>query len=224
MTHFAPKSKYSENYRSIRTTLLLAMPDSKLKTIAVTSALPREGKTATTSNLGVALAQAGKNVVVVDADLRKPCMNRIFKLKGRSGLVNYLAAGAALGDVIQATAIPKLYVVAAGPVPPNPVELLGSEKMAALLDELRRVFDFVLIDTPPALAVSDAVVMGPHLDGAILVVRGGRTSRDALRSARDMLDKHKIKIVGVIINDVRVRDYDYYYMGRYYKYYGRPEA
>jgi capsular exopolysaccharide synthesis family protein len=224
VTHFAPKSTYSENYRSIRTTLLLSMPDSKLKAIVVTSALPREGKTATTSNLGVALAQAGKNVVIVDADLRKPRQHRIFKLKGRNGLVNYLAAGVALKDVIQATDIPKLYVVAAGPVPPNPVELLGSEKMAVMLDELKKVFDFVLIDTPPALAVSDAVVMGPHLDGAILVVRGGQTSRDALRSAREMLDRHKIRTVGVIINDVRVRDYDYYYMGRYYKYYGRPEA
>ena len=224
VTHFAPNSTYSENYRSIRTTLLLAMPDSKLKTIVVTSALPREGKSATISNLGVALAQAGKNVVIVDADLRKPRQHRIFKLKGRAGLVNYLAAGATFEDVVQATPVPKLYVVTAGPVPPNPVELLGSEKMVALLDELKRVFDFVLIDTPPALAVSDAVVMGPHLDGAILVVRCGQTSRDALQSAREMLDKHKIKTVGVIINDVRARDYDYYYMGRYYKYYGRPEA
>jgi polysaccharide biosynthesis transport protein len=224
VTHFAPKSTYSENYRSIRTTLLLAAPDSKLKTVVLTSALPREGKSATVSNLGVVLAQAGKNVVIVDADLRKPRQHRIFKLKGRRGLVNYLAAGAIFEDVVQATAIPKLYVVAAGPVPPNPVDLLGSEKMAALLTELRKVFDFVLIDTPPALAVSDAVVMGPYLDGAILVVRGGQTSRDALRSAREMLDRHKIKTVGVIINDVRVRDYDYYYMGRYYKYYGRPEA
>ena len=224
VTHFAPKSTYSENYRSIRTTLLLTMPDSKLKTIAVTSALPREGKTATTSNLGVTLAQAGKKVVIVDADLRKPCQNRIFKLKGMSGLVNYLAAGMVLRDLVQPTAVPNLYLIAAGPVPPNPVELLGSEKMAVMLDELKKVFDFVLIDTPPALAVSDAVVMGPHLDGAILVVRGGQTSRDALRSAREMLDRHKIRTVGVIINDVRVRDYDYYYMGRYYKYYGRPEA
>jgi capsular exopolysaccharide synthesis family protein len=224
VTHFAPKSTYSENYRSIRTTLLLAMSDSKLKTIAVTSALPREGKTATTSNLGVTLAQAGKNVVIVDADLRKPCMNRIFKLKGRSGLVNYLAAGMVLRDLVQPTAIPKLYVVSAGPVPPNPVELLGSEKMTVMLDELKKVFDYILLDTPPVLAVSDALVMGPHLDGAILVVRGGQTSRDALRSAREMLDKHKITTLGVIINDVRVRDYDYYYMGRYYKYYRRPEA
>ena len=224
VTHFAPKSTYSENYRSIRTTLLLAMPDSKLKTIAVTSALPREGKTVTTSNLGVALAQAGKKVVIVDADLRKPCQNRIFKLKGMSGLTNYLAAGMVLRDLVQPTAVPNLYLIAAGPVPPNPVELLGSEKMAVMLDELKKVFDYILLDTPPALAVSDAVVMGPHLDGAILVVRGGQTSRDALRSAREMLDKHKIRTVGVIINDVRVRDYGYYYMGRYYKYYGRPEA
>jgi capsular exopolysaccharide synthesis family protein len=190
----------------------------------VTSALPREGKTATTSNLGVTLAQAGKKVVIVDADLRKPCQNRIFKLKGMSGLTNYLAAGMVLRDLVQPTAVPNLYLIAAGPVPPNPVELLGSEKMAVMLDELKKVFDYILLDTPPALAVSDAVVMGPHLDGAILVVRGGQTSRDALRSAREMLDRHKIKTVGVIINDVQVRDYDYYYMGRYYKYYGRPEA
>ncbi len=224
VAHFAPMSSYAENYRSIRTTLLLAMPDSKLKTIAVTSALPQEGKTATTSNLGTTLAQAGKRVVIIDADLRKPRQNKVFKLKGMSGLTNYLAAGMALRDLVQPTDVPNLYLIAAGPVPPNPVELLGSEKMAALLEELRKVFDFVLIDTPPALAVSDALVLGPKLDGAILVVRGGKTSRDALRGARDLLDRHKIKTVGVIINNVQARDYDYYYMGRYYKYYGRPAA
>jgi capsular exopolysaccharide synthesis family protein len=115
-------------------------------------------------------------------------------------------------------------LITAGPVPPNPVELLGSEKMAAMLDELKKVFDYILLDTPPVLAVSDALVMGPSLDGAILVVRGGKTSRDAVRSAREMLDKHKIKCPGVIINNVQLCDYGYYYMSRYHKYYGRTDA
>jgi len=96
--------------------------------------------------------------------------------------------------------------------------------MAAMLDELKKIFEYILLDTPPILAVSDTLVMGPSLDGAILVIRGGKTSRDAVRSAREMLDKHKIKCPGVIINNVQVCDYDYYYMSRYHKYYGRTDA
>ena len=224
VTQSAPKSTYSENYRTIRTTLLLSAPDSKPQTIAVTSALPQEGKTVTISNLGVTLAQAGKRVVIVDADLRKPRQHRIFKVRNTSGLTTYLTGGIGLKEILQALSIPNLYLITAGPVPPNPVELLGSEKMAPMLDELKKVFDYILLDTPPVLAVSDALVMGPSLDGVILIVWGGKTSRDAVRSAREMLDKHKIKCVGVIINNVQVCDYDHYYMSRYYKYYGRADA
>jgi capsular exopolysaccharide synthesis family protein len=224
VTQSAPKSTYSENYRTIRTTLLLSAPDSKPQTIAVTSALPQEGKTVTISNLGVTLALAGKRVVIVDADLRKPRQHRIFKVRNTSGLTTFLTGGIELKEILQALSLPNLYLITAGPVPPNPVELLGSEKMAPMLDELKKVFDYILLDTPPVLAVSDALVMGPSLDGAILVVWGGKTSRDAVRSAREMLDKHKIKCVGVIINNVQVCDYDHYYMSRYYKYYGRTDA
>lgn len=221
IAHHAPTSSYSENYRTIRTTLLMASPDSKLRTVAVTSALPQEGKTVTISNLGVTLAQAGKRVIIVDADLRKPRQQRIFKVRNTSGLTTYLTGGAAQRKLVYATDIPNLSLINAGPVPPNPVELLGSEKMASLLEELKGIFDYILLDTPPVLAVSDALVMGPSLDGAILVVRGGKTSRDAVRSAREMLEKHKIKCAGIIINDVQIRSSDYYYMSRYHKYYGR---
>jgi capsular exopolysaccharide synthesis family protein len=224
VAHYAPTSTYSENYRTIRTTLLMAAPDSKLRTIAVTSALPQEGKTATISNLGVVLAQAGKRVIIVDADLRKPRQHRIFKVRNTSGLTTYLTGRIGLMEILQATSLPNLYLITSGPVPPNPVELLGSEKMAAMLDELKKIFEYILLDTPPILAVSDTLVMGPSLDGAILVIRGGKTSRDAVRSAREMLDKHKIKCPGVIINNVQVCDYDYYYMSRYHKYYGRTDA
>lgn len=224
IVHFSPSSSFSEYYRSIRTTLLLSATDAKMRALAVMSPLPREGKTATVSNLAVALAQAGKSVVIIDADLRKPRLHKIFGVKNLNGLTKYLTADLALEDLLRATPIPTLFLINAGPVPPNPVELLGSEKMAKLIDRLKKNHDFILVDTPPMLAVSDAVVLGPRLDGAIMVVRGGKTPREALKQAREKLDAHKIKGIGVIINHVQMRDFDYYYTDTYYKGYGRVEA
>jgi len=125
---------------------------------------------------------------------------------------------------LRATAIPTLFLINAGPVPPNPVELLGSEKMANLINRLKKIYDFVLVDTPPMLAVSDAVVVGSRVDGAILVVRRGKTHREALRQAREKLDAHKVKGMGVIINHAKIQDFDYYYRDSYYEAYGRTEA
>jgi succinoglycan biosynthesis transport protein ExoP len=224
IVHFSPSSSFSEHYRSIRTTLLLSGTDAKKQAIIVTSALPQEGKTATVTNLAVALAQAGKRVLIVDADLRKPRLHKIFQVKNLNGLTKYLTVDLALENLLRATPIPKLFLINAGPVPPNPVELLGSEKMANLIDRLKESFDFILVDTPPLLAVSDAIVLGPRLDGAILVVRGGKTPREALRQAREKLDAHKIKGIGVIINQVQTRDFNYYYKDSYYEYYGRTHA
>jgi succinoglycan biosynthesis transport protein ExoP len=224
IVHFSPRSSFSEYYRSIRTTLLLSATDAKKQAIIVTSALPQEGKTATASNLAVALAQAGKSVVIIDADLRKPRLHKIFQVKNLNGLTKYLTASLPPADLLRATPIPKLSLINAGPVPPNPVELLGSEKMANLIDLLREPFDFILVDTPPVLAVSDAMVLGPRLNGAILVVRGGKTPREALKQAREKLDAHKIKGIGVIINYVKMRDFGYYYTDSYYEHYGRTQA
>jgi len=219
IAHFAPGSSYAEHFRTIRTTLLLAAPDSKLKTLAVTSALPQEGKTTTISNLAVTFAQTGRRVLIIDADLRNPGQHRIFKIKNLNGLTNYLAGGMELKGILHATDIPRLFLINAGPVPPNPLELLGSDKMALLLDELKASFDYILIDTPPILAVSDAIVLGPKIDGMILVVWGGKTSREDFRRAQEKLGIHKIKTTGVIINNLPIRDYEYSNMGRYYKYY-----
>jgi len=221
ISSLAPNSTYAEHYRSIRTALLLSAPDTKIKTLVVTSALPKEGKTSTLSNLAVTLAQAGKRILIIDADLRNPCQHKIFKIKNVTGLSSFLAGSITIGNILHATSIPQLFLINAGPVPPNPVELLGSGKMAALLDELKSNFDYILIDSPPVLAVSDALVLGPKIDGMILVVWGEKTSRDAVRCAREKIDVHRIKSVGVIINNIRLRDFNYYYSNRYYA--QRPE-
>lgn len=223
IVHFSPESSFSEYYRSIRTTLLLSTADAKAQALVITSALPQEGKTATASNLAVALAQAGKRVVIIDADLRKPRLHKIFRIKNLNGLTKFLTSDLPLEDLLRATAIPTLFLINAGPVPPNPVELLGSKKMGSLLEWLKKDYDFILVDTPPMLAVSDAVVLGPLLDGAILVVQRGRTPREALKQAREKLDMHKIKGMGVIINYAKTRDFNYYYTDAYYESYERAQ-
>ena len=221
ITHFSPESNISENYRSIRTTLLLSSADSKLKYLVVSSPLPEEGKTATNANLAVTFAQAGKKVLIVDADLRKPRQHRIFKIKNINGLTNYLSGDVELKQLVKATQVSNLWLINSGPVPPNPVELLSSEKMAGLIDYLKQYFDYIFFDTPPLLPVSDAVVLGPKTDGLILVVWGGKTTRDALKRAKEKLDIHNIRCAGVIINNINLDEHDYYYMKHYYHYYGK---
>ncbi len=223
ITFLSPKSNVAESYRSVRTALLLSSADPRPKCIAVSSPLPREGKTATLSNLAVTLAQAGKKVLIVDADLRKPRQHRVFKIKNVGGLTNYLTGRLEPDRLIKATEVPNLFLVNAGPVPPNPVELLGSDKMVSLIDSLREAFDYVLFDTPPILAVTDALDLGSKLDGIILVVWGERTSHDALKRAREKLDMVKVRTLGVVLNNVVIRKHDYYSRHGYYGHYGEPE-
>lgn len=223
IVHFSPKSPFSEHYRSIRTTLLFTATEDRLGALGVMSPLPREGKTATTCNLAIALAQCGKRVVIVDADLRKPRLHKVFRIKNLNGLTKYLMFDLTLEDLVRSTPIPKLFLINAGPVPPNPVELLGSERMGELVVRLKKSYDFILVDTPPLLAVSDAVVLGPQLDASILVVRGGETPRAALKLAREKLEAYKIRSLGVIINNVGIRDIDYNYGSMYRDYYRQYE-
>jgi capsular exopolysaccharide synthesis family protein len=215
--HF-PNSRLAESYRSIRTSLLLSSADQPVKTVIVTSALPGEGKTVSVANLGVTLAQAGKNVLIVDADLRKPRQHRIFNVKNTYGLTSYLTDSIEIAKVVKTTAVPNLWLVNSGPVPPNPAELLGSEKMAAFVALLRDKCDYILFDMPPILEISDALVLGAKVDGMILVVHGDRTSREALRKAREKLDLLKVKTLGVIINNVNVDHRGYHYKDYYYNY------
>jgi capsular exopolysaccharide synthesis family protein len=215
-----PQSIQSESYRSIRTTLFVSSPPGKIKTILFTSPLAREGKSSTVSNLGITLAEAGKRVVIIDSDLRRPKQTRIFGVKSDSGpgLSNYLSSQLEPADIVKQTEIPNLKLIASGPTPANPIELLASDKMDRLVVYLKRSFDFVLFDSPPVLAVSDALAMGPMADTIILVVRGGQTPIPALKQTKQKLDAHKLKCLGVILNGVDLLEQDGYYAKQYYHY------
>jgi len=214
--HFFPNSRLAESYRSIRTALLLSSADNPVRTIAVTSAMPGEGKSVSVANLAVTLAQSGKTVLVVDADLRRPRQHRMFKVKNTFGLTTYLTDSVEIKDVVKSTEIPNLFLVNAGPLPPNPAELLGSDKMARFIRMMSEESDYVLFDLPPMLEISDALVLGAKVDGMVLVVWGDRTSREALRKAREKLDLLKVRTLGVIINNVTVPAHASYYYKDYY--------
>ena len=219
-----PQSIQAESYRSIRTTLLVSSPPGRIKTLLFTSPLAKEGKSSTVSNLGITLAEANRRVVIVDSDLRKPKQARIFGANSNSGpgLSRYLSSHIEPADIVKPTSIPNLQLITSGPLPANPIELLTSEKMDTLVAYLKRSFDFVLFDTPPILAVSDALAMGPMADTIILVARGGQTPIQALKQAKQKLDAHKLKCLGVILNGVDLVEQDGYYARQYY-HYSKPE-
>jgi capsular exopolysaccharide synthesis family protein len=217
-----PQSIQAESYRSIRTTILVSYPPGKMKSILVTSPLAREGKSATVANLGVTLAQANKRVVIVDADLRKPKQRRMFGLNGGWGLTHFVSSSIDPADLVRPTPFQNLFLITSGPIPLKPIELLTSEEMDRLIAFLKRSFDYILFDTPPLLAVSDAIAMGPMIDGVILVVRGGQTPIPALKQAQQRLETHKLKCLGVIINGVNLVEQDGYYAKQYY-HYSKPE-
>ncbi len=213
--YYFPNSRLAEAYRSIRTSLLLSSADKPVKTVAITSPLPGEGKTVSVANLGVTLAQSDKTVVIVDADLRKPRQHRIFRVKNVYGLTSYLTERVDIRKVIKTTPLHNLYLVNSGPIPPNPAELLGSERMTKFIRMLSEECDFILFDLPPMLEISDALILGAKIDGIVLVVQGDKTSKEALKKARERLDLLKVRTLGVIINDVDVQKHSYYY-GQYY--------
>ncbi len=215
--HFFPNSRLAESYRSIRTALLLSSADRPVKSIAVTSALPGEGKTVSAANLAITLAQSGKTVLVIDADLRRPRQHRLFKVKNTFGLTTYLTDSVPIKDVVKSTDIPNLFLVNAGPIPPNPAELLGSEKMTRFIKMMSEECDFMIFDLPPMLEISDALVLGAKVDGLVLVVWGDKTSREALKKAREKLDMLKVRTLGVIINNVTLPHHGGYYSKEYYQ-------
>lgn len=215
-----PRSIQAESYRSIRTTLLVSSPPGRIKTILFTSPLSREGKSSTVSNLGITLAEAHRRVVIVDSDLRKPKQARIFGIGGGAGpgLSDYLSANVEHEAIIKPTEVTNLYVITSGPLPADPIERLTSEKMDLLVATLKRSYDFVLFDAPPLLAVSDALAMGLMADAIILVARGGQTPIPAIKQAKQKLDAHKLKCLGVILNGVDLVEQDGYFAKQYFQY------
>jgi tyrosine-protein kinase Etk/Wzc len=212
-----PRRAVSESYRSLRTALLLSTADG-LRSVVVTSAVPGEGKTATATNLAVVLAQLGRDVLIVDADLRKPRQHEIFGVSNRVGLVNYLTGQAEAAQVFLRTNLPNLHVAPSGPVPPNPAELLAATRMHEFVTLARQRFDYVVFDTPPALPVTDATILGALVDGVLLCVGAGLVLREDARSCRDHLRLSEVKVLGAALNRYRPGH------GRYGKQYRRYEA
>jgi polysaccharide biosynthesis transport protein len=221
--HERPRTLISESYRSLRTALLLSSA-RELKLVAVTSAVAGEGKTATAANLAVVLAQLGRPVLVVDCDLRKPRMQEVFHVSNRVGLVNQLTGTADPESVILPTEVPNLWVVPSGPTPPNPSELLASTRMREWLRAMRERFDYVIIDTPPALAVTDATLVGVLVDGVVLTLRSHTVTREEGRHVRDRLRQADIKILGAVLNRYRALQAGVAKGYHYYEAYGAEES
>jgi capsular exopolysaccharide synthesis family protein len=205
ITEGSAQSSRAEAMRQLRTNLQFVDVDRPLHSLVVTSALPGEGKSTTVCNLGIAFAEAGKRVIIVDADLRRPMIAEYLGLEGAVGLTNVLAGQASLRDVIQPWGNNSLWVLPSGYIPPNPSELLGSDNMADLLSALSSGFDMIIIDTPPLLPVTDAAVMAAAADGCLLVSRHGKTTTAQVATATSALDAVGAKLHGCVLNLIPAR-------------------
>jgi capsular exopolysaccharide synthesis family protein len=205
----------AEAYRKLRTNLSFTSVDYPSRRIVVTSALAAEGKTTTAMNLAAALAETGKRVVLVDADLRRPQVNHRTGKMGDVGLTNYLKGDGQLTDLLQQSEVRGLQILASGPQPPNPAELLGSKKAGQGIENLSAMFDYVIIDSPPLLPVTDAAVLAQWADGVLLVARANQSRLPDIAAAIEQLDAVQAKLIGVVLTDMPTRGgaykYGYYY-------------
>jgi capsular exopolysaccharide synthesis family protein len=222
VTHGHPKSMLSEAYRNIRTSILLSFSEKPPKRIIISSPNPLEGKTTTVINTGIALSQTGAQVIIIDSDMRKPRVHKIFNGDNGVGLSNFLSGNADLDSVIKKSDVPNLYYIPSGPIPPNPSELIGSKLFKTMMENLGERFDHIVLDSPPVLGFADTIILSTCVDGIILVVLGGKTPRETIQRAKDVLRQVNAKILGVVINrvDIQRSDYGYYYY-RYHYYYGK---
>ena len=209
ITLIDPSSPISEQYRTIRTNIQFASSaDKQIKTLVVTSSGPAEGKTTTSVNLAVVFAKSGQRVLLVDADMRKPTVYKTFNLNNASGL----STSTSVLEVAQKTVIDNLSVLTSGPKPPNPSELLGSARMNQVIEEAKKLYDVVIFDMPPVVAVTDAQIMASKADGTILVVRENVARKEFLTKARDLLNMVQARIIGVVYNGAEhSKDSGYYY-------------
>ncbi|MFC2141371.1 GumC family protein [Acidobacteriota bacterium] len=216
VNHLHPQFFISEDYRTIRTSILLSNPDHPPKVVLVTSAVPQEGKTTTSTNLAVAFSQLAEKVLIIDADLRKPRLHQIFEVKNVDGLSSYLTGKVKLQDAIKMSAIQNVWIIPCGPIPPNPSELLNSEKMKDLIEEVSAVFDIVIFDTPPVLAAIDTVVLAQLVNSAIMVVRINKTQEKIFIKAVEELKRSRANIIGAVLNEARIDRGAYYYRDYYH--------
>jgi non-specific protein-tyrosine kinase len=213
-----PRSAAAEAYRALRTNIQFASPDKPLKTLLATSTSPEDGKSTTLANLAITLAETGARTLLVDCDLRRPAQHALFGLPNEVGLTSLMLGtpGTLAPDRlgVQATPVSNLGVLTSGPVPPNPAELLASRRMAEILSTLAGLADYVLFDTPPVIAVTDAAILAPHVDGVLLIVRAGKTKRDLAVKAKQILAQVNAPLLGVVLNDATLDAKAYGYYGK----------
>lgn len=213
VTVFDKKSVASEAFRTLRTNIQFSSYDKKLQVITITSATPGDGKSTVAANLAVVFGENDNRVLLIDADLRRPMIHKILALPNSLGLVNAVVNKEAiqLGEYIQKEVLPSVDVLTSGPIPPNPSELLGSKKNVHLIESLRKDYDIIIIDAPPLLAVTDAQVLSTISDGSIILTRHGETKKEELIRGKELLEKVKGNILGVVLNDIPYDEDSYYY-------------
>lgn len=229
ISHIAARSPIAESYRSLRTAVSYAAIERKIRLILVTSSVPQEGKSTTSANLAIVLAQSGARTLLVDCDLRRPILHSIFGLHKEPGLVNCLIGNSTVDEAVVPSGIPNLWLLRSGSIPPNPSELLGSHRMVEVLEELKERFDTIILDSPPVGAVTDAVILSTVVDATIVVVRAHQTKFEFLRRTHEELERVFVPPLGVVLNDFNAAQsygyggYKYYHYYKYYSYYGQGE-
>ncbi|MFC0525305.1 CpsD/CapB family tyrosine-protein kinase [Pontibacillus salicampi] len=211
ITDLNPSSPIAEQYRTIRTNISFSAVDDKINTLMVTSSNPSEGKSLTTANLAIVFAQQGSSVLLVDADLRKPTLHYTLQKSNTLGLSNYLVGAQTIESIVHNTSIDNLHAVTSGPIPPNPSELLGSKSMGNFIEESKHIYDVIIFDTPPVLAVTDSQILSSLCDGTILVTRNKQTEIDEARRAKKLLAQTNGRLLGTILNDAERKKENYYY-------------
>lgn len=223
-----PKSPVSEAFRTLRTNIQFSSIDKPIRSMVITSSTPGEGKSTVSINIAATIAQSGKKVLLVDADLRKPVLNKVFHMDGTRGLTNILVENVGFEEVMFCHPdIEGLYVLSSGPIPPNPAELLGSNKMKSFVDNIVDKFDMVIFDSPPIGMVTDSAILSTLVDGTILVCSVGETDIDVAKMAKESLEKVNANILGVVLNKVPMnggRYYKYHYHQYYSYYYSSGES
>jgi len=219
ITHKNPKSAMAEAYRTLRTNLDFAGVDNPCRSIMISSSSPQDGKSTTLANLAVVMAQAGHKVILVDCDLRKPVQHKIFSVANHKGVTNCLLGQMQVEEAVHNGVVENLTLLTSGPIPPNPAEILNSGKTRAFWGMLLEKYDYIFIDTPPVLAVADASILSTQVDGVILVIRSAVTKIELARQAKEQFIKANARIIGVVLNFVKMDSEGY----QYYYYYSSPD-
>ncbi len=216
ITHYQRKSQIAESFRYLRVAINFSAPAEKLRTLVFTSSVPNEGKSFVAHNIAVSLAQDGNRTLVIDADLRKPVAQRVYRMENLTGLSNFLTTDISFESVVRETFIENLWVVLSGPVSPNPSEILGSQRMTDLLQLAGQHFDRIIIDTPPVTGIGDSLILGSLTTHVIFVIRASKTPVEMIHQSKETIEKSGVRIIGCILNQV---DIEKERMGGYYKYY-----